>query len=671
MFVVNKYTAGECLLGVDSGGTFTDFVLFADGEIRIHKVLSTPEHPEQAILQGIAELDLQPEGLAIVHGTTVATNAALEGKGARTLLIQNQGFADLLNIGRQARKSLYKLQPQDEQALMPADLCLQIDTRMAANGETVKNLSDESLQLLRQQVEALQPQAVAINLLYSWLDDATERVIEANLPESVFVSRSSEVLPQIREYERGAATWLNAWLGPLVAHYLQNLQAQLPASCLSVMQSSGETLSARQAERKAVHLLLSGPAGGLQGARHVCAMSSEQRLLSFDMGGTSTDVAIIEGQPRLTSEGFIGPYPVAVPMLEMHTIGAGGGSIARVDAGGMLLLGPQSAGADPGPACYARGGQQATVTDAHVFLGHLPASVALGGSLKLEPQLAGKVIERLALQLCCTSREAAEGILALANEHMLAALRKIALQAGVDQRDYTLVSFGGAGGLHVCELAESLGIKRAVVPVHAGVLSALGMLLAQPGRTLTQTWQQTVDTLDEAELQHRFECLQQRALRSLLDEGICEDIIHIEQSLDMRYCGQAYSLNIAESDIRQAEIKFHASHKQLYGHDLQQPVEIVNLQVIARAKTQRPSLPRYHKKQPGEPQAWVHVLGVDKKVAVYQRNQLAYGQVCSGPAILLENVSTIWVAPGWQAEVDKYASLVLQHMACQEPVGFN
>ncbi|HIE55278.1 MAG TPA: hydantoinase/oxoprolinase family protein, partial [Chromatiaceae bacterium] len=399
-------------LGVDTGGTFTDFVLWGDGRLRIHKVLSTPEAPERAILQGIRELGLEAEGLRLVHGSTVATNAVLEGKGVRTLFITNRGFADLLTIGRQNRAKLYELQPLPEAPPVPPELCIETAGRLSASGEWLDPLTEEDLVELREVVQRLRPRAVAVNLLFSWLDGSAEQAIAEALPEDFFISLSSRVLPEIREYERGMATWLNAWVGPLVQGYLERLQEGVPGCRLSVMQSSGDTVAAGQAGANAVRMLLSGPAGGLVAARFVGRWAGREKLLTFDMGGTSTDVALVDGEPRLTSEGRIGRWPVAVPMVEMHTIGAGGGSIAWLDSGGMLQVGPESAGADPGPACYGRGGERPTVTDANLLLGRLLPEAFLGGGLTLDRGAAEQAMSGLAEAMNCTPGEAATGIIA-------------------------------------------------------------------------------------------------------------------------------------------------------------------------------------------------------------------------------------------------------------------
>ncbi|MCB1747191.1 MAG: hydantoinase/oxoprolinase family protein, partial [Gammaproteobacteria bacterium] len=354
------------LIGIDTGGTFTDFVVVADGRLRVHKELSTPAAPEQAILAGLAALGIDRTTARIVHGSTVATNTLLEGKGARTVFVTNHGFADTLTIGRQARPALYELCPLPEPPPVAPELCLEIGGRLAADGSVIEAIDAAELARLVETIGTLEPQAVAISLLFSFLDDRFERQVAAALPGTLFVTRSSEVLPEQREYERGIATWLNATTGPVMRRYLERLAAELAPAPLGVMQSSGVTAEPDYAARRAVNLLLSGPAGGLIGARHVATAAGHPRILTFDMGGTSTDVALIDGDIALTSEGRIGRYPVGVPMVDMHTIGAGGGSLASVDAAGVLHVGPQSAGASPGPACYGQGGTTATVTDANV-----------------------------------------------------------------------------------------------------------------------------------------------------------------------------------------------------------------------------------------------------------------------------------------------------------------
>ena len=650
-------------LGIDTGGTFTDFVLFDGQSLRVHKVLSTPLAPEQAILQGIADLGLETESLQVVHGSTVATNAVLERKGVRTLYITNRGLRDVLTIGRQARRELYNLQPEPVPPPVPRELCLEVGARLGASGERVSALSAADRELIEAQVRRLQPRAVAINLLFSFVDDSDERRIESWLPEGLFVSRSSEVLPEYREYERGIATWLNAWVGPLVDGYLRRLQQALAPAPVSVMQSAGGTVSARQAGRKAVHLLLSGPAGGLMGARFIGQQAGVSRLLSFDMGGTSTDVALIEGEIRLTSEGHVGPWPVAVPMVDMHTIGAGGGSIATLDSGGLLQVGPESAGAVPGPACYRQGGVLPTVTDANLVLGRLQADAFLGGAMRLDVEAARRAVATIATALAIDVEAAAQGIIEIANEHMAQALRVISVQRGVDPRDHVLVSFGGAGGLHVCALAEALGMRRALVPVHAGVLSALGMLAAPRARQLSHTLTGVLDDFDAAYLRQQLQALADKGAASLVAEGVAAQDIASEYSLDLRYQGQSFTLTLPWQGLGPTREAFQRAHEQRYGHRLTTAVELVNIRCNLHGRPpdiMLPSLAAADGRQ--SPDRSVRLAGYAQPVPVWARGALNAGQEMTGPALITETVATTCLPTGWICRVDPVGNLVLERV---------
>ncbi len=651
------------LIGIDTGGTFTDFVLWHAGRLRVHKVLSTPHAPERAILQGIRELGLDPAGLRVIHGSTVATNAALEGKGVRTALVTNRGFADLLTIGRQNRAELYDLQPAPVPPPVPPELCLETGGRLGADGTEVEPLSVADLAGLRLQLERLAPEAVAVNLLFSYLDDRAERRIAAVVPDGVFVSLSSQVLPEIREYERGIATWLNAWVGPRVAGYLRRLAAALPGARVAVMQSSGETAAATQAADQAVRMLLSGPAGGLVGARFVAAASACTRLLTFDMGGTSTDVALIDGAPRLTTEGRIGRYPVAVPMVDLHTIGAGGGSIAWLDPGGMLQLGPESAGADPGPACYGRGGDLPTVTDANLVLGRLRAEAFLGGAMALDQAAAERALAPLAAALGGDPIAAAQGVVEVANAHMARALRRISVERGIDPRGFVLVCFGGAGGLHVCALAEELGLTEALVPVHGGVLSALGMLAARPGRQLSRTRLGLLAGLDAAALERELAGLAAAGRAALAEEGVAAVDCSVSRSVDLRYLGQSYTLNVPWSGPAGAAAAFHLRHEARYGHRLALPVELVNLRVAVTGPQPGLTLAAAPVGRPAPAAGYCRLAGCVAAVPHYRREALVAGQVIDGPAVITEQVATTWLAPGWRARVDGSGSLRLYRLS--------
>ncbi|MCG6941885.1 MAG: hydantoinase/oxoprolinase family protein [Thiohalocapsa sp.] len=663
-------------LGIDTGGTFTDFVLWQDGVIRVHKVPSTPAAPEQAILQGVRELGLEPVGLRIVHGSTVATNAVLEGKGARTAFVTNRGFGDLLSIGRQARRALYDLQPLPATLPIPPELCLETGGRLGAEGSLLEPLTDADLAQLRADVERLGAEAAAVSLLFSYLDDAAERAVARALPPGVFVSLSSAVLPLMGEYERGIATWLNARVGPVVGGYLGRLRAGLPGARVAVMQSSGETVAAELAGDAAVRLLLSGPAGGLAGAGYVARAAGIERLLTFDMGGTSTDVALVEGAPRLTLEGRIAGLPVAVPMVDMHTIGAGGGSIARVDAGGVLQVGPESAGAAPGPVCYGRGGHEPTVTDANLVLGRLRAHAFLGGRMRLDLPAASAALARLGSRLGLAAGDAAgesdtdlaeraaRGVIDIVNEHMAQALRVISVQRGIDPTGAWLCCFGGAGGLHVCALAEALGMSRALVPERAGVLSALGMLVAAPGRLLTRAWLGPLAARGDAEVDAALTALAAEGGTALAAEGIDVADLARADSLDLRYRGQSYTLNVPWNGAAATADAFRALHIARYGHGLDLPVELVNLRVRLTLPARAPVLPVLEDAAAdaatvSAPER-VHIPGCAERVPVLRRGALSVGAELAGPAVILDDVSTTWLAPGWRARRERWGNLLLR-----------
>ncbi len=543
---------------------------------------------------------------------------------------------------------------------MPAEDGFETGGRLTPQGEVIEPLEEPELAALARRVADSGARAVAINLLYSYLDDRFERAIAAALPADCFVSRSSAVLPASGEYERGIATWLNSWVGPMVEGYIERLQTGLPGARVAVMQSAGEAIAAEQAAHQAVRMLLSGPAGGLVGAGFTAGVSGRSRLLTFDMGGTSSDVALIDGAPRLTREGRIGPWPVAVPMVDMHTIGAGGGSIARLDAGGMLQVGPESAGADPGPACYGQGGTLPTVTDANLVLGRLRADAFLGGRMTLDAEAARRAVGGLGSAMGLSVEAAAEGIVRVANEHMARALRVISVQRGIDPRGHTLVSFGGAGGLHVCALAEALDLREALVPVHAGVLSALGMLAARPGRQLVHAHPGLLAELDGDGLRQALEALAEEGLQALRAEGVQAEAVSREYSLDLRYLGQSYTLNLPWRDLAGTIEDFHLLHESRYGHRLSSPVELVNLRVALTGPDSGLSLPTLDQKRPAEPVERLPLHGIEGSVIRYERSGLAVGQRLSGPALITEMASTTWLAPGWQATLDGTGNLLLR-----------
>jgi N-methylhydantoinase A len=691
----------QVLLGVDTGGTFTDFVMVHGGVARTLKVPSTPADPAQAILAGIHELGLDEalaEGrLRIVHGSTVATNALLEGRLARTLYVGNRGFEDVLVLGRQARRELYALQPALEQDLVPDDLRVGTGGRIAIDGTVLEPLTDVDLDELARFADACGAEAVAVNLLYSYLDARAERRIAERLGHGRFVSCSSDVLPEYREYERGVATWLNAALGPVVSGYLTRLAAATRGNRLAVMMSSGGTIDATHAASHAVTLLLSGPAGGAVAAARLAAArlgatrgasrdAAPQRLLTFDMGGTSTDVALVDGAVALTNEGAIAGLPVAIPMADIHTIGAGGGSIARIDDGGLLQVGPRSAGAEPGPACYGRGGTSATVTDANVVLGRLPTNGFLGGRATLDVDAARRAIAPLADALGTTIEGAAAGIVAVANENMAGALRLISVERGYDPRDFALCCFGGAGGMHVCDLAESLGMAEVLLPRAGSVLSALGMLQAAPGRQGARAVHRPLSEAAAA-IEGIVAELAQTARAELVADGVDAAQCRAWSSIDLRYLGQSYYLNLALADaapIRHGldtlEARFHAAHEARYGHRVAAAVELVNVRVRVDGPAPLGDLPPLFEEtldvarlpgtvaEPGtfaEPGVVADVTVMPPGgVPVHSRGRLGQDDGATpvaGPAIITEPYTCTWVAEGWEAVVEADGTLVLRN----------
>lgn len=664
--------SNRIVLGIDAGGTFTDFVLVELGpqvRIKIHKTLSTPDAPEKAILRGMESLGFGDEqarsALAIVHGSTVATNAALEGKFARTVYISNRGFKDVLSLGRQTRPSLYALEFPEQPDPVPPELCLETGGRVAADGSILEDLTEADLQELISSLKSLKPDAVAINLLFSFADESFEKriaeAISASIPE-LLVSRSSEVLPVYKEYERGIATWLNAALGPVVSGYVGRLKSALQIP-IQIMQSSGETLSADAAAKSAVNLLLSGPAGGLNAIKYIGEQIGEHKLISFDMGGTSTDVALIEGRIATTNEGHIGPYPVGVPMVDMHTIGAGGGSIATIDKGGILQVGPKSAGADPGPACYGKGGLMPTVTDANIVLGRLVSESKLADDLIMNADLAKAAISPLATALSMSIEETALGIIRIANQHMARALRLISVNRGYDPRDFQLVCFGGAGGLQVCELAESMLMDKAIVPIHGGVLSALGMVVAKKGRQFSKTINVLERKAQLPFIEQAYRDLETRAVDELRSEDIAEGAlaeVNIEWRADIRYVGQSFTLSVAWQGVKQTFIDFSSLHQQRYGYQLDAEAEIVNIQIIPKVAGEEFGLPKLEASKPCNVSTNVKVYGYAGYVCCYERSDLSTGEQIVGPCIVKEYSATTYLGENWCGVIDEFGNICLE-----------
>ena len=652
------------LIGVDTGGTFTDIVVVerkSDGlGIRHCKILSDPTDPSGPIVAGLEQMGLVDVPIQIIHGTTVGTNAVLEGKGAKVAYITSRGFSDVLSLGRQERQQVYRLQQPETNPPVPAELCFEVSTRIAADGSLLERADMIELEQLFKDLQASGAESVAINLLFSFLSPQEENRIAGQLGDRWFVSCSSDVLPEVREYERGIATWLNASVGPVISGYLERLQARLPKAGIAVMQSSGTTIAAGQAAHQAVRLLLSGPAGGLAAARSLGQQVGTSRLMSFDMGGTSTDVALLNGDIPLTSQSRISSWPLSIPSVDIHTIGAGGGSIARVDRAGMLLVGPESAGANPGPVCYDQGGRQITVTDANVVLGRIPEDTLLGGYLPLDIQAAHKAMEKLAEDMNCSVLESAHGVVRLANEHMARALRVISVERGYDPAAYALLCFGGAGGLHACDLARLLNMQRIIIPARSGVLSAVGMLVSEPGRELSSAVLERLDELTDQDIEREFRALETEAVAQLAAEGCVAQDVRFRHQLELRYTGQSATIPVDWVKGSEHTEAFHAAHQQTSGLRLPHTVELVNLRLSARAPAILRSIdvePEHRDTTLGET---IYVHELDRKVPFYHRDALKAGETMAGPVLVTESDATVWVQPGWVVIPDKWGNLFLQ-----------
>ncbi len=657
------------VVGVDTGGTFTDFVLLRDGELQVHKVLSTPADPASAILQGLQELEAFRDLGALVHGSTVATNAVLERKGVKTGLITTEGFRDVLEIGRQTRPKLYSIRVEREPALVSRDLRVEVTERLDELGDVLIPLDSGSVEAAIATLKQSDVRSVAVCLLFSFANPDHERAVTRAARAAGFhVSASSEVLPEFREYERTSTVVLNAYVAPIMDRYLGRLEQSLPSDApLRIMQSNGGSISAATARHEAARTLLSGPAAGVVGAAYVASAAGFERSISFDMGGTSTDVALIDGGISETTDGNIGGHPTKLPMIDIHTVGAGGGSIAWFDSGGALRVGPRSAGADPGPAAYGRGGTEPTVTDANVVLGRLIPEAFLGGGMTLDRDAALAAVGEIAARLGSTVEEAALGMVRVANANMEAAIRVISVERGHDPRRFTLVAFGGAGPLHACELAAVLRIPRVLVPSTPGVLSALGMLAADILKDYVQTVMVSTDQA-AGKVEPIFAELEQRGREELLREGVEEDRTVIERYLDLRYVGQSYELLVPyEGDLAAAIAGFHVAHDRRFGYsDPRERVQVVNVRLKARGVADRPEIERV----PLDPTAQAvpvelrPVVFTGATVAhdtpIFDRATLVPGSTISGPAIVTQYDTTTVLPPGWRLTVDATRSLVAE-----------
>ena len=716
-------------IGIDIGGTFTDFVVFNpdSGDIETFKLPSTPQDPSEAVLIGLRKMGLisstiqkdsdpndndQNHSVSIIHGSTVATNALLERKGVKTALLTTQGFKDVLQIGRQNRPELYDFTVEPTPPLVAGEFRFDVEERVNHLGEILVPLDINHVEEIISDLakERSSPIiSVAVVFLFSFLNSKHEiAVTEALRNAGYFVSASHEILPEYREYERTSTTVVNAYVSPVLDQYLVNLENALTPNTpaiqtdnfvspdktpinstispkqnlttrLQIMQSNGGCISISEARRSGVRCVLSGPAGGVVGSEYVAREALQTsifsnasdkyqplQLLTFDMGGTSTDVSIIQGKPIITTEAEVGGHPIRVPILDIHTIGAGGGSIAYRDAGGLLRVGPESAGADPGPACYGFQNKDLplnpTVTDANLILGRIPSDYFLGGEMKLYPELAQNSIADLGRQLGLDPIQTALGIIEIANAHMERALRVISVERGNDPREYTLLSFGGAGGLHAVDLARKLDIPKVLVPPYASVLSAFGMLAADVIKDYTQTIM-VPGNEKLATLQKLLRPLTDKGRLDLKVEGFSKNRVSIEEFIDLRYKGQSYELTIPFG--KNFRDRFHLEHQKTFGYQRPEAsLEIVNLRIRAIGKVSAPKLTQQPISQKDPHQAIINFRPVMFpseliETPFFHGEALQAGNSITGPAVIVRDDTTILVDPGDTVVVDPFHNMII------------
>jgi N-methylhydantoinase A len=681
-------------IAIDTGGTFTDCVWRdgASGHLRMLKVFSTPADPSQAIVEALRKIAHDGE-LILLHGTTVGTNTLLERTGARTALVTTAGFEDALEIGRQARPKLYDFFFDRIEPLVPKELRFGVPERIASDGQVLTAPSVGELKSLAERIAIAKPQSIAIALLFSFANPLNESAVAAALDSlAVPISISHQILPEFREYERTSTVVINAYLEPVMQHYLENLQSRAGELSLSaeanapsksrggagdsparlapgifVMQSSGGITALSTAAREPVRTVLSGPAGGVVGAASTARASGFDRIIAFDMGGTSTDVSLVEGSITTATDAQVTGLPVSVPMLDIHTVGAGGGSLARFDAAGVLRVGPASAGADPGPICYGRG-TQPTVTDANLLLGRLQPTRFLGGDFTLDLERTRRLTAEFLTQQgsALTVDQFAGGIIRVVNATMEKAIRVVSVERGRDPRHFALVAFGGAGGLHACALAQALSIPRVIVPALPGALSALGILASDVVKDFSRTvvWRIS-GNLPAAQLNREFRALEKTAAKDFCDES-WPGSPHYHRSVEIRYRGQGYELNLPLSKNLLRD--FQQEHHRRYGyHHPNREVELVTLRLRARVKSTRAHVATAAPVCPGRaklgrlPSGRTTVLfeGQQLETNLNSRDELRPGKRYSGPAIITEYSATTFIPPGKGFHLDRAANLIV------------
>lgn len=699
-------------IGIDVGGTFTDVVLIDDqrGKIYYTKTFTTPKNPAQGVLNGIekilnladasiADLDYMVHG----HGTTIGTNALIERKGARTGLLTTRGFRDVLEIARVERpdEGLYDFLVDTPEPLVPRFLRAEVDERIDAHGSVVHPLDEDSVVRAVNYLKAQRVETIAVCLLFSFLNPSHEQRVK-EICQEVFpdasVSLSSEICPEFREFERTSTTVINAYLQPIVGRYLENLMTMLNekygAVQVRIMQASGGAISAEAARERAVNIVNSGPAGGAVAGAFIGNLLGDKQVMTVDMGGTSFDIGlIIGGVPRISSEGKFEGYPVKIPAVDVHALGAGGGSIAWVDAGGALNVGPQSASSDPGPACYGVGGELPTVTDANLVLGRLNPEYFLGGEIKLYPERAHAAIEKyIAQPLRMSVEQAAYGILRVVNANMVKGMAGSSIEKGFDPREFTLLAFGGAGPLHACELAQEIGMRKVVIPLYPGALSAFGLVTSDIRHDYVQTIAKPASALDFHALERAYKAMEHQARAALAEEKIAAEDVEIQWTADLRYAGQAYELNVpvvhnghlasrhalreseresddlrlSRQDIDAAVARFHTLHQKVYAYSSEKEgVDFINVRLTGIGQVPDVKLPR-HKRASQTARAALknkrRVYFAERgfvNVPVYERDLLKAGMNVEGPCIIEEMISTTFVIPGAAAKLDAWGNVVI------------
>jgi len=661
-------------IGVDIGGTFTDFVFSENDRLHIHKIPSTPGDPARALLEGLDYFKtlglMVPQ--RITHGSTVATNAILERKGARTALITTEGFKDILAIGRQDRPELYALHPQLPPPLIPDRWCYEVHERVNFHGEVIKPLDPHSVEAILDELEGENIESVAICFLYSYLNPEHEnqlksRILARGILDEWQIALSSEVLPEFREYERASTVSLEAYVRPGVSKYLGNIEENLPRqSTLRIMNSDGGVMGTQRTRKKAIHTALSGPAAGVIGGYHLAQLAGFDQVITMDMGGTSTDVSLCPGEQIHRTESEIDGLPLRIRMIDIETIGAGGGSIAHLDTGGVLQVGPNSAGADPGPVVYGKGGKDITVTDANSILGRINPDYFLGGRMQLDLDRADDAFSSLAAGMNLVPEQAALGIIQVTNANIVRAIKRVSIARGYDPRKFTLIAFGGAGPLHACEVAEKLEIPRVLIPFQPGVLCAFGLLMSDVVLDYSHSVMDTISPQSIPKLKRNFEGREKAAIDQLRNEGIKKKVIRVQRAVDLRYQGQSFELTIPFTD--NLEETFHDAHEKQYGHCFsEREVEVVNLRIRAVGSITKPTIePEPLARNDGSSAQMGSISSLTGEnntslFSMYLRDQLEPGANFNNPALVFQMDSTTYIPPHWTTRVDGYRNMILEY----------